>query len=376
MEEIEIKFRVPVTKIKRIDPHSNADRLSIATVFGFQVVVSKDLYQVGDTCIYVPIDSILKKETEEVLFGPDSKVKLNKSRVRQIRIRGVVSQGMLINPSLFPQLKNLEEDQNVAEELGITKYEPPAPSYASSHYKGPQLRNKPKENPFFHKYAGVENFKWYPDLFVEGQEVVYQPKIHGTHLRFGMLPYIPTTLWDKIRKFLRILPKYQFTYGSNNVQLQQRNGHKGYYGEDIYGAACKKYDVKNKIKPHETVYCELHGPGIQKNYSYGLSEHAIVVFDVKVLAPDCKSTRWLTVDEVHHYCLERGLPVIPTKYRGPHSIELAKEYTKGKCMMGGDDPEEGIVIRDPNETSSYMGKKWLKLISEDYLSDQSNTDNH
>ena len=99
-------------------------------------------------------------ELEKQIFPEGSKITLSKSRVKQIRIRGIASQGMIIDP-LDTNLKDLEEDQDVGVILGITKYEPPAPSWAASAYKGPQLRNKPKENPYFHTYNGLQNYKYY-----------------------------------------------------------------------------------------------------------------------------------------------------------------------------------------------------------------------
>jgi hypothetical protein len=103
-------------------------------------------------------------------------------------------------------------------------------------------------------------------------------------------------------------------------------------------------------------------------------ERKIVVFDVKILADDKKSTRWLSVDELKIWAQERDLPLVPELYRGPHSKELAEQYTKGSCL-GGQKVREGIVIRDPNETVSFFGKKYLKLLSTEYL-DQNNTEFH
>jgi hypothetical protein len=89
------------------------------------------------------------------------------------------------------------------------------------------------------------------------------------------------------------------------------------------------------------------------------------------------SSQWLTVDEVKAFCKERGLPMVLELYRGPFSHSLAKEYSMGQsCMPNATETREGIVIRDPKETTSYMGKKWVKLISELYLDDKDNTDNH
>ena len=74
-------YKVPLTEIVAIEPHPNADRLEIATVYGFQVIVKKDAHKVGDRMIYVPIDSILPQNIEDYLFPEDSKVKLTKSNL-------------------------------------------------------------------------------------------------------------------------------------------------------------------------------------------------------------------------------------------------------------------------------------------------------
>jgi RNA ligase (TIGR02306 family) len=380
-------FRVPVTKILDIGPHSNADRLEIVQCFDFAVITQKGKYKVNDTVIYIPVDSILPHDIESKIFGPDSKIKLNKSRVRQIRIRGIASQGMIVDPELLG-LKNLTEGDDLAEKLKITKYEPPISENPAAKVK--KDRNRYYENPYFHQYGGLVNIKWHPDLFQEGQIVVYQEKIHGSNFRAGWLPNEPKNLWQKFLKAIGKFPAYQFCYGSNNVQRQHKDKKKTttYYGEDIYWNMVVKYDLQNKLKPNETIYAELYGPGIQKNYTYGLpeGEHRIVVFDVKKLAEDKKSNQWLPVlgvephsevdGTVEKFCEERGLPMVPVLYRGPHNKELAKQYTLGPSVLGEQAVREGIVIRDPYETVCYVGKKFFKLISEDYLADDTNTDNH
>lgn len=387
-ELLTTSFRVPVTKIKEVMKHPNADRLSIYKVFDFSVVGGLDNYKVGDTVVYVPIDAILPQWLEEKLFKPDSKIKLSKSRIKQIRIRGAVSQGMLITIDDVKEKlgrKIPDEADDISELLGITKYEPPVPTF-QQNMGGAKSRNKPKENPYFHKYDGLQNYKYYNELFVEGQEVVYEEKIHGTHLRVARLPFVSKTWWDKLKGFMGLNPKFEFCWGSNNVQLQNRKKYKGFYEDDIYTKAVKKYNLELLVNTNEVVYCELFGPGIQKNYEYGLTEHRIVVFDIKVLADDRKSWRWLTVDEKNQWCEETGLPIAPLLYRGPHSKDLAYSHTKGASTILPDLTDglnvkrsqpirEGIVIRDPAETTSYMGKKFVKYLSEDYL-DLDNSDFH
>src|ERR1019366_276226 len=48
-------YKVPLTTILELNPHNNAERLELATVYGFQVIVRKGQYKVGDKVIYIPI---------------------------------------------------------------------------------------------------------------------------------------------------------------------------------------------------------------------------------------------------------------------------------------------------------------------------------
>ena len=115
--------RVEITLISEIFEHPNADRLELAKVeeTDWQVVVGKGQFMMGDTCVYIPIDSLLSPRLEEHLFPPDSKITLEKSRVRSIKIRGAISQGMVINPreleGPFPGLCDFEIGDDVAEFL-------------------------------------------------------------------------------------------------------------------------------------------------------------------------------------------------------------------------------------------------------------------
>src|SRR4029077_5313872 len=97
-------FNVPIIQITEILPHENADRLTIAKAFDWNVIVQKDKFKVNDIAVYIPVDSILSEALEARLFTPESKIKLKNRRIRSIRIRGVISQGMLIH---LDELKDL-----------------------------------------------------------------------------------------------------------------------------------------------------------------------------------------------------------------------------------------------------------------------------
>lgn len=377
--EEESTFKVPFTSILDVQPHNNAERLEVATVYGFQVIVSKGRYKVGDKAIYIPIDSILPENLEKIIFPEDAKVKLNNHRVRQIKLRGLASQGMLIDPSEIASLVNpkyLKDEQDLKLILNVTKYEPPVKSTnLNSGVKG--QRNKKNEHPLFHKYNGLDNIKWFPNKFTEQTEVIIQEKLHGTNARASIMPFIANSFMKKIKKLLRLAPAVENCYGSNNVEISSKSGYKGFYGEDVYGKVFAELDVFNKLILGESVFGEIVGPGIQKSYSYGLKEYKFVLFDVKILNADGTQT-WLSPDEVEDFAKERGFDFVPVLYKGPFNKELAYALTKGKSEFNdkSEKVREGIVIKAAKDYTVGGNKQALKWISEEYLSDPTNTDGH
>jgi len=370
-------YKVPLTTITEINPHNGADRLEIAKVYGFDVVVRKDSMKVGDEVLYIPIDSILPSELEYHLFPEGSKIKLSKNRVRQIRIRKIASQGMLISKEQVKAVYNFVPDkveEDYAEKLRITKYEPPLPKHQIVN--GVKKR-RPLENVNFHKYNGLTNIKWSPLMF-SNEIVVFQEKVHGSNARAALLPFQPHTLWEKVKAFFNRNPKFEFCYGSNNVQLQKRKGWTGFYDENIYGNVFNKIEAEKKLKPNETIFGEVYGAGIQSNYDYGLkSGHDFVLFDVKVLEED-GTQRWLNPDEVKAFAEERGFEMVPELYRGPFvDVDHCKDFTLGDSVFRPQQKvREGIVVKSLSNYSGEDGtKRALKVISEKYL-DKEQSDFH
>jgi RNA ligase (TIGR02306 family) len=395
MEE-ESNFRVPLTTIKDIIPHPSADRLEIAIVYGFHCIVSKNQHKVGDKIFYIPIDAILPQNLEEYFFPPGSKIdrRSAKRRVRQIRIRSVPSQGMILREDEFEKafpIKNRSwgldfvEEQDYASELGITKYEPPE-VYHGEPNKEKKNRNKVTDHPDFHKYGGLLNVKWYPEKFKSDEMVHVTEKIHGSNSRASLLPYNANTLWEKayvwIRSLLKMEPLIEKCYGSNNVQLHNKARSGGYYTTDVYRTAFDKIGVHERLKCGETVYGEVIGwdgeKPIQKHYTYGIQkgECEFVLFDVKVI--ENGKHRWLNSDEVELFAKERGFNMVPCLYRGPYtSLDFMKQFSIGPSVY---DPNtkvrEGCVIKSLERYDEDGNKRALKLINEAYLDRHDNTDNH
>lgn len=185
LKEKDQNFKVPLTSILEITPHPNpaVQRLEIATIYGFSVVVGKGSYKIGDKVIYFPVNSILPSLIENYLFSPDAKIKLEKSRIRACRIQKFVSQGMIAPWEEIKNLCNLSNfsiETDLQEKLQITKYYPPSLiRNTTGVVKEKRVRNKPLTNKYFKEYNGCVNIKWEPHAFTEDNIVQITEKLHG-----------------------------------------------------------------------------------------------------------------------------------------------------------------------------------------------------
>jgi RNA ligase (TIGR02306 family) len=357
---------VEVVKIDDILVHPNADRLELVVVKGWQCVVQKDLYKIGDKVIYIPIDSILPAELESILFPPDSKIKLHKSIVKSIKIRKALSQGIIISLSYLPKYEKYKVGDDVKDILGITKFEPSK----KSNLQGKE-RSKKETNPFFYKYTDIENIKNFIDVFTEDDDVIVTEKIHGTSFRAGYLPFVANTWWKKILRFFKLTPQYEFVYGSHNVQLENEFNSKIFHS-NVYAECVVKYNLKECLKPHEVIYGEIYGNNIQKNYTYGCkqNERKLAIYDVQ------KNGKWLDYYDARNFCLELNLPVVYLIYDGKFNYNYFKtKLTGNSVMVPSQSIIEGGVIRSKKEELCYTGRKILKLINDEYLL-KDNTDYH
>ena len=350
-------LKVEVVRPNAILPHPNADRLEIAQIKGWQCVVPKGEFTTKTLCVYFPIDSILPEKLEAKIFGSESKVKLSNHRVKTIKLRGAISQGLLLAADdLFDIVEDqLHEGIDVTKRLGVTKYEPPVESTPQA--KGQQTSRK-QTNPNFRKYTDIENYKNHPDLFQEGEPVWVLEKIHGTNFRAGWVESYANTWWKKVKKVLGLFPKYEFVYGSHNIQLQDR---KTMGGLNVYLEAVEKYDLRKRLKPGEVVYGEIYGEGIQKGWMYDCKpgERKLIVFDIQL------NGQYLTHNSVIGICYALSLAVVPS-VRIMYDKNLVEIYVNyDSDLYNG--LREGVVIKPQHETSCYIGRKILKWKSDQFL---------
>ena len=120
-------FAVTLEEIAEIRPHSNADRLVVASLkgIGYQFIVAKGSWQVGDRCLYFPLDAILPPKMLSALGVEGRLAGGAKNRIKTIKLRGEISQGLIGPLTLIDGLSESERaPEQITEFLGVTKYEP------------------------------------------------------------------------------------------------------------------------------------------------------------------------------------------------------------------------------------------------------------
>ena len=109
-----------IRKIKELRPIPNADRIEVAIIDGWECIVNKaDGFKVGDLIVYIEIDSVLPDKPEFEFM------RKYKFRVKTIKLRGQVSQGLVLPLSILGT-NPYGEGADVTETLGIKKYDPEA----------------------------------------------------------------------------------------------------------------------------------------------------------------------------------------------------------------------------------------------------------
>jgi RNA ligase (TIGR02306 family) len=119
--------------------------------------VRKGQFKTGDLAAYVPEQSVLPNWLIERLGLVGRLSGAEKNRVKAIKLRGVLSQGLVVDLESIPDLQDVKAEQDVTANLGIVKWEPPVPARMASQVWHAGARRCVRYD--------IENFKMYPDAF-------------------------------------------------------------------------------------------------------------------------------------------------------------------------------------------------------------------
>lgn len=398
-----------VVAVEKLRPHTNADRLQVATFFGSDTCVGLDVVK-GEIGIYFPSDLQLSGEFCVVNHlcrkkpdgTPDTGyLDPEKRNIRPIKLRGERSDGIFMSISCLEYTGANLDDINVGDTITVVngheickKYIPRGHnSNNSAKGKGNKTRKKHVPvAPLFTEHADTEQLAYNLGAFKPGDEIEITLKMHGTSQRTAYLPVLKgykRTIWDKL--FGREgTPIYDWGYvsGTRRTVLDDWDG--GFYGSNAFR---KQHHDKfvGKLHKGEEVYYEvvgftdsgtpIMGKGNNKKldkdfmkqygeetvFSYGCSpdgsdapQSDLYVYRMTMTNEDGDVVEY-SPDFMRYRCEQMGVKCVPVMWRGfadetidwndagmtagEWVMEKAEQYYDGPDPIGKTHVREGVVVR-------------------------------
>lgn len=398
-----------LVKIDDVTPIEGYDRVELAHVGGWTVVVGKNDFKPGDLAVYFEIDSKLPEVSP--FTEMDFLVKKH-YKIKTQRMCKSISMGLLLPIAVFGWetrrrwiMGNLEpsdiyvidskgkehrvndETRFLTAELGVTyndpidntrkapsadKYKKMAARYPEIFKKKPirWLMNRTWGKKLLFLFFGkkkdrngwptwvvktdeerIENLSF---LFNEDTHWIATEKIDGTSTTFTMK---------------RGRRKNKFYVCSRNVVMDTPD-RKNYYSEinkNVYWEMAIKYNIENVLvrllekypkADWITIQGETYGSGIQKR-TYHLEGHNFVAFNLIM----SDTGRWNSIDMANEL-LKFGVPSVPIvnkDYTLPKTLDELRAFVDSDTSTIDGDMREGIVFR------SLDGVRSFKCVSPTYL---------
>lgn len=344
-----------------IHEHSNADALELAQVGLYRAVVAKGAYRTGDWAIYIPEQAIVPDALIEELGLVGRLAGKEQNRVRAVRLRGELSQGIVCRPDAMREWfgpggafdgddleTHARKGTDFADLLGITKWVPEIPA----HMAGVMV-----EAPDLMRWVDIENIKRHPDIFAPGEPVVATEKVHGTCC-------LTTVTADG---GLFVTSK---GFGGKGLAIAESD-------TNLYWRAVRAHSVaevaRNILKHFDAarvgVFGEVYGKGVQDlGYDVNAGHRpGYAAFDIAIDVPG-EGARWLDPAEFTEFA--EVLPVVPVLYEGPYDEASLLNLAEGQTVIGaGAHLREGLVVRPAVERRSEVlgGRAIGKVVSGAYL---------
>ena len=379
--ERELAYIVKVLETKDLDGYDNVHYVRVNS---WWCVAPKDI-KLGDLVVYFEIDSKLPENDNRFSFLASKKL-----RIKTIKICGVVSQGLVLPLSEFPELKSCKEEDYVTDKLNVEKYDPDAAhenkcskpeSKASDFQRAMSRHQKFFKNPIVKYLMKYKHVRWLlAKLFVLKKDKdkcswpEWLPKTGSERIQnlphlFGCKDkYIITEKVDGCSTSFILNEKDKYIVGSHNViKNTEKNSDGGnYYKCNVWAESGFKYNMESVLrdikKLHKlktvAIQGETYGDGIQKR-TYSLkNKQDFVVFHI-----------WfdgvrLSIKDMIGVCDKYNLPhvhVYNYNYEIPDSVEkVIEDVDNSKSNIDGG-AIEGFVFY------SQDGQQNFKCVSPNFL---------
>ena len=336
-----------IQRIWNIEPIEGADRIELAHVLGWQCVVNKGQFRTMDLAVYFEVDSFLPIAPEFEFLRASSYRKTDIMgegfRLRTMKFRGQISQGLLLPVSEFPVIPaDAEPGTDVTELLGVQKWEIEERittggtmigtlPYDIPHTDETRVQAEPE---LISAFAGLE---YYISTKMDGSSHSVGIDENGFHVTGHNYEY----------KDDGNSPFYELV---KSMGLQQK---------------METFSAENSLTTF-TIQGELCAPGIQKN-RLKLTKPVWYVFNIREnrkrvgLKRMLEICEWLQLESVP---IEETGTDLPAKYP---TVEALLERADGNYPKGG--RKEGIVIRptEPVFCDLISAALSMKVVSNKYL---------
>ncbi len=325
-----------IQKITKISEIVNADNICCATILGWQVVIEKNKFKVGDNVIYCEVDSLMP---DIPVFEFLKELTHNTMRIKTRRMRGQCSQGLILPLSIIEHFGLLPEDTiigtDVTEAIGITKYEDVLPNELLSEAKGYIPSEIPKSD--------IYRVQTMQDVLDKHQGVMcYESeKLDGESITM----YLKDDVFGVCSKVV------DFIESENSVHWQM----------------AKQLDMEKKFRMlgfDISMQGEIIGEGIKGN-KYKIKGKKVLFYN----AFNIKSHKYLNYKQfvdLAYVLNAETVPIPNDQFVLTNDIEELVKKSNGRSMLY-DTKREGIVITPLVEINDIIGRIIIKVISPEFL---------
>lgn len=381
-----------IQKILNIRPIEGADKIEVATILGWECIVMKNEFKVGDLVCYFEIDSLIPLEEKFKFLEKFCATKKNDDdsigyRIKTIRMRKQISQGLVLPCSILvnedKETISVEEGMDVTDYLGVKLYQPPIPATMKGLVKGnfPSFIPKTDETRvqlLQNVLTRNKGTKCYITEKIDGTSVTFYLKrceeCNGT----GKTKETTTEDGTPATTLCGVCKATGFRFGvcSRNLELIETE-------ENLYWKTAREFQIEERMRGLSitsilgkeegfAIQGEIYGTNIQNN-PLKIADKRLAIFNVFDI------TRYSYYDyEGFRLIVDRlGLntvPILNENYIINDNINELVELSKGKSVINKERLREGIVIRPLTEKVDLQmssgfgnGRFSFKVINPDYL---------
>ena len=357
-----------IVRIAVVSPIPDADRLEVVEMEGkgWRVVTAKGEFHPGDLAVYFEIDSYLPSDDERYAFlrerclrkfvSKGGSVLREGLRIKTVKLRGVVSQGLVMPVAKFPELSEggapLDVGRDVTAELHVDHFDEVAE--AMRPVEG-GMGNVDAMGPFpgFIPKTDEERIQNLAEYFttMRGRLFEVTEKNDGTSVTMFYAPSM-----DEENPFGVCTRNQRLNAPDDdgNVPLPWRAARK-YNAETAIRAAC------DKAKAELAFQGELVGPGVNANRDFyrDWEWHVFRVWNIS-------AATFLPPGEARELCAAVGLQYVPViaesmdVFATLTDIDAMLAFAEGKTVRGNE--REGLVFKSVD--APYVS---FKAVSNRYL---------